>query len=811
MRVACPGRRTASRTCRWLGMLALLALAAAAGAQPLAADALQPGAGPGVAQGVGQNAGQGAGSDAGQSAGQGIEQDIGPGIEPTAAADAGQPMAGTEQYVLPFSLLGERRNLELRGVDGHRELVFGVRADQRVARARIDLRYSRSQALLQKLSHLKIMLNGELAATVPLETASPETASPETAASATAAPGPQDEAHAWLDLPVRFFRPDNLLSLQLIGHYTLQCENPVHPDLWADIDQSSRLVLDVEPLVLPDDLSLLPAPFFDRHDPRRLHLPFLVAGASDARIEAAGMIASWMGALASYRGADFSVGTRDLPAHGHGVVVAGAADLPPGLDLPALEGPTVALRTNPNDPAGKLLVVTGRTDQEIRTAARMLVLGGQVLAGPTALLKNLETRPRKPYDAPNWIPTDRPVALGELGAVGGFTRSGRVPEPITVDFRLPPDLSDWQTRDVPLSLRYRHSAQSPADEGRLDVLLNRATIRQELLEGRDERLRRWTGDDPSVQQDTVRIPLGSLSALSSLQFQFRYKMPERPECSGGQVDNWRSGIDPESTLDLSGVAHHKAMPDLAAFSTVGFPFTRMADLSETVAVLPDQAGDEEYGALLTWLGAAGRSTGLPASGIRVLRAAEAKAPALAGKDVLLVESGPPSALLRQWAGHVSAAGAPAAETEWSVGALIRQAYRWVAGAGETAGGRARAGSDWLAGFESPVTAGRSVVVLAAGDGARLAQLVEAFALDPVQGGQVQGGLAAWQGDRFQVLSRASSYYVGSLGAVRTVAWFLSRHPLLMLLALLLGVALAAAVFYLHLRTRARRRLQMDSE
>src|SRR5690606_1275614 len=135
-------------------------------------------------------------------------------------------------------------------------------------------------------------------------------------------------------------------------------------------------------VVLPDDLGLLPAPFFDLADIRQLELPFVVAGASDAKLQAAGVVASWLGALSGFRGVDFSARVSGLPDTGHAVVVLSGADSLPGLNLPPIQGPTVAMVANPRDASGKLLLITGRNDAEIKTAAAGLVLGAEALSGP---------------------------------------------------------------------------------------------------------------------------------------------------------------------------------------------------------------------------------------------------------------------------------------------------------------------------------------------------------------------------------------------------------------------------------------------
>src|SRR5690606_38329133 len=103
---------------------------------------------------------------------------------------------------------------------------------------------------------------------------------------------------------------------------TMQCEDPLHSSLWAKVSNTSQLQLATTPVAMPDDLAILPLPFFDSRDSRLLELPFVFAASPDnPSLEAAGAVASWFGAMASYRGAHFPVTLGQLPAKGNAIVL----------------------------------------------------------------------------------------------------------------------------------------------------------------------------------------------------------------------------------------------------------------------------------------------------------------------------------------------------------------------------------------------------------------------------------------------------------------------------------------------------------
>lgn len=373
-------------------------------------------------------------------------------------ADVGEALPnGGRRYNLSFRQLGILYPPELHGTDGTVGVPFSVRSDEVVTGAKLHLVYSYSPALITNLSHLKVMINGVVAATVPL-------------------PKEQAGTPVSRDIPIepRMITDFNQLSIQLVGHYTMQCEDPLHSSLWANLANDSSLELNVAPLPQVTDLSSLPLPFFDRRDVRRLELPFVFgATPGNATLEAAGIVSSWFGSLAGYRGALFPASLNQIPQSGNAVVFATSDDRPAGLSLPPIQGPTIAMIAQPNDPRGRLLLVMGRDATELKTAASALALGQISLTGQSTVvtaLKGLE--PRKPYDAPNWVPSDRAVRFGELNNVSGLAVTGYNPDLIRVNLRMPPDLFTWRSDGVPLHLIYRFTPRPTADKSTLNVNVN---------------------------------------------------------------------------------------------------------------------------------------------------------------------------------------------------------------------------------------------------------------------------------------------------------------------------------------------------
>ena len=719
-------------------------------------------------------------------------------VEEMPAAEEAPVAEFVPTYSATLKQLGAGYTMHLRGIEGSDSVSFDVRADQVVTKARLNLEYSYSPALLSDLSQINLMINDQVAASLPVPK--------ETAGTL------QQQV---LDIPPHLITEFNRLTLQLIGHYTMMCEDPLHTSLWAKVSNSSLLELETTPIVLPDDLAKLPLPFFDSRDSRMLELPFVFAAAPDNRtLEAAGTVSSWFGALASYRGARFPVSLGQLPEKGNAIVVLVGNAAVPGIEAVQEAGPSLTLMANPNDPYGKLLLLAGRDGEQLKQAAQALVSGSQVLSGASAQIQRVDSlQPRKPYDAPNWLPSDRPVQLGELTEAKRLSVSGYDPGTINLPMRLPPDLFNWREKGVPLHLKYRYTPQPVSTNSSLLISVGGKFIKSLPLpsqEHLDESLLAKLQDDSLLQEARLLLPLDSIPLQSALQLRYMYDYIKQGDCRDIIIDNMRGTIEPDSTLDLSGYEHFIAMPNLGVFQSSGFPFTRMADLSETAVVMSGGASTEELTLYLELLGRFGYSTGLPASAVTVTAGDDDGQ--LEDKDLLVLAAAGNQPLLQRWADRLPARLDGGASFELSdlvyrlrnwVGddtrANLRQAHSSLALSSGGAG-------TFLAGFESPLSSERSVVVIAADRADKLADISAALRGGEEYEESIQGSLAVVNGKRISSLVADEEYYVGSLGWFRYLQWLLAHNLAWMLLLTALGVALITLLLFVSLRARARARL-----
>lgn len=330
--------------------------------------------------------------------------------QPTPLAQQDAENSTVFKRVIPFSQLGYSGSIAIQGSEASAYIGFGSRLDEVVSKATLYFDITPSPALLSLVSHVKVYLNNELMGV------------------ASIVDGQQGKKLSLsMPLDTRYFSNYNQIRFELIGNTQKDCANPNDSSIWAEISQSSRIEMFAQKTMLESDLSLLPAPFFDVRDFSQLNLPVVMGGKYDLDdVKAAGVLSSYFGALAGWRGAQFPFRVDTLPKR-NAIVFVTNDNKPEFLrDFPDTDGPRLQVITHPTDPHVKLLLVIGRDSKDLNVAVQGLALGNQLLTGPIAKINEVkQIKPRVPYDAPNWVSTARPVALSELVEQKKHVASGR--------------------------------------------------------------------------------------------------------------------------------------------------------------------------------------------------------------------------------------------------------------------------------------------------------------------------------------------------------------------------------------------------
>ncbi len=718
-----------------------------------------------------------------------------PGTPAPAAPASAAPSGQTRRLVFSLRQLGALGPLTLRGTSELQGVQFGIRSDEVVTAATLNLSGAMSPALIPEFSNVTVTLNEQYIGTVPMNRDQPKF-----------------DGLTMAVNPV-FFQDNDRLNFHFSGRYTNDCNDPLSGLLWSTISDTSTLTMTLERLPPQRDLARLPLPFFDQHEKQLLSLPLVMpATPSDETLQSAAIVASWFGQLADYRGANFPVAST-LPADGNAVVIGTVQDLAGITSLPDVNGPTIADVANPNDASASLLVVTGRNGAEVVAAASSLVLGNRALGGQTALVSAPDVPPRHPYDAPGWIPTNRPVRFGELVDSSDLQGVGYVPGTMRVPFRTAPDLYTWRNRGFPLDVRYRAPPGPIVDlaVSRLDVGINNLFLTSVPLAQQPPgtllgRLLNFGQPAPVAR---VAVPPYDVFGENDLQFFFDTRPLHRGAC-GAVPGDVRESIDPNSTIDLSNAYRFTQLPNLAFFVNSGFPFTRLADLSETAAVLPDQPSGVEISAFLDMMGRIGAITGYPVIRLAVVRPGETST--VADRDLLVIGT------LPKLGGAADLlAGSPfrlsGNQLALDIGTILPP-VSWLYGDSGEQQRRAAASrlnapmsedTAAIVGTESPLRRGRSLIAILAAAPQALDGVVSAMR-DPQQAPQIQGDLAIISGGRATGYRVGDTYTVGHLSFWVWPSWALRDSPVSLIGVMIVGCLLLGLVFFWALRRRAASRI-----
>lgn len=706
-------------------------------------------------------------------------------------AQVAAPVGGTIQRM---SLKDLRINqpVRLQGTHGEIGIPFGMRQDQVVTAATLTLQVAWSPAMLDDLSQLVVILNGEVVQTVPLSRV--------------------NAGGQTLQIPVNpalFLPGDNRLNLRLIGHYTRDCEDPFHSSLWANISNTrSWLDLTVAPLPFMPDLARLPAPFFDRGQNVPVSVPFVFAGRPHGgELAAAASVASWLGSLASYRGSSFKPAFGTLP-QGNAIVFLKQQNAIPGVTV-AIRGPSAAVLRNPVDANGTLLVIMGRNDSELRLAAAAVASQRGVLGGAEMAFDDMRIPAWARYSAPRWLSTDRPVRLGSLMEPYQLQGMGIPPGPLTARFRVAPDLFFWPRQGGRLNLRYRYPVAEWLDQraSRLDVSINGQYLKTlSLGSSWWSSLFGGNGANSENSSAAVTLPRYNLFGQNELTFDYNLIIANKQKCTGTLPDNVRVAIDPESSIDLTSASHGIQMPDLAPFAGAGYPFTIRPDLSETTVVMAAEPTAETIEAFLTLMGRFGDSTGVAATGVTVTSTLDADQ--LQSQDVLVIGDSRMAGLKLFANAPVTFGGDRLHVAERTplqyVGALFGGTQTEDPEAAEPMVYTAQ-GFSGIVSFRSPYGSNRTVVALLADASSKLPALVAGMA-DAKINAAIQGDLSITNGDGMVSFAIGPRYWVGDLSAWMKLAYWFSLHPVLMALSTLALAIILSGPAYLYFRRQAARRL-----
>lgn len=728
-----------------------------------------------------------------------------------ARADTEIPPAG-EPVVLSFKHLGVTEPIQLRGGNTQDDVWFALRADQVAKNVELRLSYRIAQQLLKDYRSLEITLNGQMVKRIPI--------TEETVEQSSVSVLPIDPLYV-SDL--------NQLAFKLVPIEPEYCEKLDEHAISAEISELSEITMNIHPLIIVNDLALFPIPFFDQYDDQKLILPFVMNTAmtqSTSALKASAILASWFGAKADYRSADFPV-INELPKRHAVVFVTPTAYSELLPELPT-SGPTATMMSHPDIDEVKLLVISGRDDDDLIKAVTALVSGQIPLAGPTIRFDQPVSIPkRQAYDAPRWLKDGQDTLFSELQAPSQLNSYGISPKMIDINFRVAPDLYSWQQNELPVSIGYHYTDLPLENESSLDVSLGEQWIKSLDLDSNttvpgSKPFTVQTADKKEpvlirqvIDNDTIYLPMYRLAGINKLSFYYDLQLPEEAAkaCASLYTRNMRTGITPDSHFSLTGWYHFTRMPDLAKFANLGFPYTRYADLSETAFILPNQPHRSEIQTMLNIVGKMGGATGYPAFALEVLFPNDVAV--VDDKDLLIIGTDDRQPVLQEWQQQLPITlSSESATPHWTLRplSLIEQAQLWWKGEKTERPGAARHRLTdvennivSVISLQSPLQSQRTATLFLANSPDDLLMISQALS-DPETVAEFQGDVTLLshqqKPDHYRLLP---SYYVGELPWLTWLRWYLSNHILALILLFITVSVLLAWVLQSMMREKAKSR------
>lgn len=687
-----------------------------------------------------------------------------------------------------------------------------------VTAATLHLTFTNSTALLPRRSQLRVLMNGAVVAQIPLSPSQPN-------------------VRADISIPPALLTYGfNTLTFDVAQHYTDQCENPGAPELWTQINTAkSTLVITghLLPLATPN-LSAL-GEFLGPNIGDTQHFVLLTATPtlSNAALRWGAILSEAVGLHLQYTPAHITWAVArpagplaanattpqidESEVAGHDGVLFGteaelAPFLPPALRKQITNGFLGIYALN-SDPTHFLLVVSGRTPNQVtRAAVALSVMNSPIANAPTALINQLYLR-REAFFYPNArLHQGHSYRFSDIGFRTG-TLKGSSPVRYKLHFTLSPDLYAPQSANVRLGLNFAYGANMRSDSV-LNIYLNgkfNQAIRLDNPNGAVFRdydiyipLRDFQPGANTLTFEAVMVPL--ITSMSG-------------QCATSQANNLLFTLFDTSRLVFPPAQHYTAQPSLKLFAHTGFPYGHMpfgADTAVRVAghnpqvvsaawtLLAKIAQIDDHALPLADVAFAGRPSNRHVIMVGPLHNISPNILAKAPIDL----------------SHTATLAYPANNTETGNLAnatfmqslqilydrLLAQGASGTVTPTERLIGRMTVGqSGIIEALESPWAANRTMTVFAAATPqallARMQNLVE-----PDYWYQLAGNVALWQpSQKTMFTERAGSvFHVGQVNPINFARYYLSAYPLYWIGTLLgIGLVLALAIRIWTIRRRRR--------
>jgi len=382
-----------------------------------------------------------------------------PSSAPTPRANA-KPGNAPSTVRLPLrQLIGATEPIYLQTAESTFTVFVPLSPRYNVRSCKMRLAFTNSIALLTERSVLRVVLNNRIIGQFYLSRDQPNRV-------------------VELEVPLNFLEVgSNQLQFIVAQHYTLECEDPGAPELFTQIlpDESYLEAVVTWNDVYPK-LSLL-RDMIDQKlwEPYRFHLcnPGS-AGLSDSQLSLGSIVSQGVAQNLGFR--PFAVTTSaQLVAGVDNIVVGTVNELTPYMtatEVGSVTGSFIAVKTLPSDPTRFLLIISGRSEEEVSQAAYAFSLINFPLPDSQYAQVDSLTFPQKPTYLRNAPMVDPGIfSFRQLGMEKHFSVKGWNTGTHSLEVYMPGNLSPLDGSNVELRLHYVYGAALRRDSV-LNVFVN---------------------------------------------------------------------------------------------------------------------------------------------------------------------------------------------------------------------------------------------------------------------------------------------------------------------------------------------------
>jgi len=486
----------------------------------------------------------------------------------------------------------------------------------RLRRATLALAFTNSISMFEPRSQLRVRVNGRVVGQTLLDARNPV-------------------RELSVDIPPDLMEPGyNEMEIQVAQHYASQCENPMAPELWTNIDTSrSRLKFEYELNEIQTSLAEIPILINPLGwNPYRLTIMTVTSKLQEFDLALGAVLSEGVATSLKYRPLKVShavalpvpeeigetasgrVALIGNPADADATLFGTSAKASHAVMLPASEevresalgrvalignpadadailfgtsdkvarflpdkiaqeivGPYIGLMRHVADRSRFVLLISGRDRDELAIAARAFLLAGAELPDVASMTVSDTSAPEVPrYANANAIEAGHRYALSSFGVQTKTLRSGT--DSVEFEIWLPPDLFVPASSALEVHLHMAYGGGSdPGSVINLD------------LNGEFSSAIRLVSEDGGIFLDyVISLPASRLRAGSNtLRFTAHMApMTKSDVCFTPSSAGLVASIFDDSWLLLTEARHHVELPNLRLTARTGFPLSSPADGSE---------------------------------------------------------------------------------------------------------------------------------------------------------------------------------------------------------------------------------------